>query len=117
LEVTSCSSTNPESSAGVLLLQHQAYAACGDEGVRPRVRACYDRLVAHVKALSGADDERVDEFFRYGMWINVQAALRAHGVASRERPPGCCPPGRRLARLERTADGLKRTPRRGILGT
>lgn len=61
----------------MLLLQHQAYAACGDEGVRPRVRACYDRLVAHVKALSGADDERVDEFFRYGMWINVQAARGA----------------------------------------
>jgi AcrR family transcriptional regulator len=61
----------------VLLLQHQAYAACGDEEVRPRVRACYDRLVAHVKTLSGADDERIDEFFRYGMWINVQAALGA----------------------------------------
>ncbi len=72
-----------ESNRDLLLLQHQAYAACGDEAVRPRVAACYDRLVAHVKALSGVDDERVDEFFRYGMWINVQAALGATDFCER----------------------------------
>jgi AcrR family transcriptional regulator len=59
----------------ILLLQQHAYAACGDEQVRPRVRACYERLQTQVKALSGADDEQVEEFFRYGMWINVNAAL------------------------------------------
>jgi AcrR family transcriptional regulator len=59
----------------ILLLQQHAYAACGDEQIRPRVRACYERLVAQVKELSGADDERIDEFFRYGAWINVNAAL------------------------------------------
>jgi hypothetical protein len=47
------------------------------------VRACYDRLVAHVKALSGADDERINEFFRYGMWINVQAALGGTDLCER----------------------------------
>jgi len=62
----------------LLLLQQHAYAACGDDQVRPRVRACYERLQAQVKELSGADDETVEEFFRYGMWINVNAAL---GVA------------------------------------
>ncbi len=65
-----------EDNRDVLLLQHQAYAACGDDEVRERVRACYDEMVEHLKALTGVDDERADEFFRYGMWINVNAALR-----------------------------------------
>ena len=59
----------------VLLLQQHAYAACGDDKIRPRVRAAHERLIAQVKQLSGADDERVEEFFRYGAWINVRAAL------------------------------------------
>ena len=59
----------------ILLLQQHAYAACGDDEIRPRVRACHERLIAQVKELSGADDERVEEFFRYGAWINVRAAL------------------------------------------
>jgi AcrR family transcriptional regulator len=58
-----------------LMLQHQSYAACDDEVIRDRVRALYARLVAHVKELSGAEPERVDEFFRYGMWLNVAAAM------------------------------------------
>jgi AcrR family transcriptional regulator len=61
-----------------LMLQHQAYAACDDEVIRDRVRAAYARLVAHVTGLSGAAEERIDEFFRYGMWLNVAAAM---GVA------------------------------------
>jgi AcrR family transcriptional regulator len=59
----------------ILLLQQHAYAACGDEQIRPRVRACYERLQAQAKELSGADDERIEDFFRYGAWINVNAAL------------------------------------------
>jgi AcrR family transcriptional regulator len=60
-----------------LLLQHQAYAACGDEEIRDRVRAAYARLVARVEQLAGdqVPSERIDEFFRYGMWINVAAAM------------------------------------------
>jgi AcrR family transcriptional regulator len=58
-----------------LMLQHQAYAACDDVVIRDRVRACYARLVNHVERLSGADAERIDEFFRYGMWLNVAAAM------------------------------------------
>ncbi|MGP0051312.1 MAG: TetR/AcrR family transcriptional regulator [Solirubrobacteraceae bacterium] len=58
-----------------LMLQHQAYAACGDETIRNHVRACYARLVSHVEQLSGAEPERIDDFFRYGMWLNVAAAL------------------------------------------
>lgn len=58
-----------------LMLQHQAYAACGDPEIRDRVRTCYAHLVAHVRELSGADTERLDEFFRKGMWLNVAAAM------------------------------------------
>src|SRR5947209_6238700 len=32
-----------------LMLQHQAYAACGDEVVRERVRVLYANLVSHVQ--------------------------------------------------------------------
>jgi AcrR family transcriptional regulator len=58
-----------------LMLQHQAYAACDDKLIRDRVRACYAHLVAHVDQLSGADADRIDEFFRYGAWLNVAAAM------------------------------------------
>jgi AcrR family transcriptional regulator len=58
-----------------LMIQHQAYAACDDDVIRERVRACYARLVLHVEELSGAEPERIDEFFRYGMWLNVGAAM------------------------------------------
>ena len=58
-----------------LMLQLHSYAACDDEEIRDRVRACYARLVAHVERLSQADPEEIDEFFRYGMWLNVAAAM------------------------------------------
>jgi len=59
----------------LLMLQHQAYAACDDAEIRDHVRASYAHLVEHVRTLTGADAERLDEFFRYGMWLNVAAAL------------------------------------------
>jgi AcrR family transcriptional regulator len=65
-----------------LMLQHQSYAACDDEVVRERVRASYARLVAHVQRLSGAEPERVDEFFRYGMWLNVAAAMGVEDLSA-----------------------------------
>ncbi len=58
-----------------LMLQHQSYAACDDELIRERVRASYARLVALVERLSGAEPEEIDDFFRYGMWLNVAAAM------------------------------------------
>jgi AcrR family transcriptional regulator len=67
-----------------LMLQHQAYAACDDELVRARVRRRYAELVAFVGELSGADPERLDDFFRHGMALNVAAAM---GVA--ELSAGC----------------------------
>jgi AcrR family transcriptional regulator len=65
-----------------LMLQHQAYAACDDEVIRERVRACYAGLVTHVERLSGAEAERIDEFFRYGMWLNVAAAMGVEDLSA-----------------------------------
>ena len=65
-----------------LMLQIHAYAACDDEVIRERVRACYARLVADVERLSGADTERIDEFFRYGMWLNVAAAIGVEDLSA-----------------------------------
>ena len=70
------------SNRAYLMIQHQAYAACDEQEIRERVRACYARLVAHVKQLSGADSERLDEFFRYGMWLNVAAALEVEDLSA-----------------------------------
>jgi AcrR family transcriptional regulator len=67
-----------------LMLQHQAYAACDDEVVRARVRRRYAELVAFVGDLSEAEPERLDDFFRHGMALNVAAAM---GVA--ELSAGC----------------------------
>ncbi len=58
-----------------LMLQHHAYAACDDEVIRRQVRHVYAHLVAHVERLSGADQDRIDNFFRYGAWLNVAAAM------------------------------------------
>lgn len=65
-----------------LLLQHQAYAACGDPEIRERVRHLYVQLIAHVRRLSGAEPDRLDEFFRYGMWLNVAAAMGVEDLSA-----------------------------------
>ncbi len=64
-----------ESHRDYLMLQLQSYAACDDETIRDRVRTAYARLISHVERLSQAEPEEVDEFFRYGMWLNVAAAM------------------------------------------
>jgi AcrR family transcriptional regulator len=60
-----------------LLLQMQAYAACGDdEGIQTTVRRNFARLVDLARELTGVtDDEEIDGFFQIGMWCNVAAAL------------------------------------------
>jgi AcrR family transcriptional regulator len=58
-----------------LMLQHQSYAACDDEVVRACVRRRYAELVDLARELSGAEAERIDDFFRHGMALNVAAAL------------------------------------------
>ncbi len=58
-----------------LMLQHQSYAACDDDVVRACVRRRYAELVELARTLSGAGPERIDDFFRHGMALNVAAAL------------------------------------------
>ena len=65
-----------------LMLQHQSYAACDDELVRARVRHRYAELVDLAVRLSGADGERLDDFFRHGMALNVAAALGVEDLSA-----------------------------------
>ncbi len=65
-----------------LMLQHQSYAACDDDVIRERVRVWYARLVSHVERLSGAEPEQIDDFFRYGMWLNVAAAMGVEDLSA-----------------------------------
>ncbi len=65
-----------------LLLQHQSFAACDDEVIRERVRHWYAQLIRHVERLSGADQERIDDFLRYGMWLNVAAAMGVEDLSA-----------------------------------
>jgi AcrR family transcriptional regulator len=58
-----------------LMLQHQSYAACDDEQVRECVRLRFAQLADLARRLSGAEPERLDDFFRHGMALNVAAAL------------------------------------------
>jgi AcrR family transcriptional regulator len=58
-----------------LMLQLQSYAACDDELVCASVRRCYAELIELARELSGAEEERLNEFFRTGMALNVAAAL------------------------------------------
>ncbi|MGN6868388.1 MAG: TetR/AcrR family transcriptional regulator [Solirubrobacteraceae bacterium] len=71
-----------ESDRDYLMLQLHAYAACGDDEIRVRVRAAYARLVAHVESLWQASAEEIDEFFRYGMWLNVAAAMGVEDLSA-----------------------------------
>jgi AcrR family transcriptional regulator len=71
-----------ETNRDYLMLQLQAYAACGDDEIRNRVRAAYARLVAQVESLWPASPEEIDDFFRYGMWLNVAAALGVEDLSA-----------------------------------
>jgi AcrR family transcriptional regulator len=75
-----------------LMLQHQAYAACNDPDIREHVRTLYAGLVRHVERIAteaaqragepAPTDEQVDEFFRYGMWLNVAAAMGVEDLSA-----------------------------------
>src|SRR6187402_196175 len=58
----------------LLLVQLQAYAACGDDDVRQVVREEFAALHESVKRDSGASNEEIHHFFAEGMLLNVAAA-------------------------------------------
>jgi AcrR family transcriptional regulator len=78
----------------VLLMQLQAYAACGDEDVREVVRRRYDELWGTVGELSGAGPEDLRGFFKEGMLLNVAAATGLPVLQPGDAPAdGGSPPG------------------------
>jgi AcrR family transcriptional regulator len=63
------------SDSTVLMLQLQAYAACGDEVIRQHVLGGFTKLSDRIQELSGADTDALHEFLSYGMYLSVQAAM------------------------------------------
>ena len=58
----------------VLLLQLQAYAACGDDEVREVVRRRYDAALPRRRRAQRCRRRRAARFFKEGMLLNVAAA-------------------------------------------
>jgi AcrR family transcriptional regulator len=58
-----------------LRAQMQAYADCDDDDVREAVREGFGRLVDYVERVSGAEPERIRDFFAFGMLLNVFASM------------------------------------------
>jgi AcrR family transcriptional regulator len=67
----------------LLLLQMQAYAACGDPEIREAARTGFKQLWALVERLTGLPYERVMMFFAVGMLLNVAAAMDLPAVDER----------------------------------
>ena len=67
----------------LLMLQLQSYAACDDPVIRERVRTDFTMLARLVRDLLGPDapEQELEEFFRYGMLINVSAAMGVETMA------------------------------------
>jgi AcrR family transcriptional regulator len=59
----------------MLLAQLHAYAACDEPEVRRVVRDGFGELHRYVQRVTGADEERIRDFFAVGMLINVMAAM------------------------------------------
>ena len=55
--------------------QMQAYSDCDDDDVREVVRDGFGRLVEYVERVSGAEPERIRDFFAFGMLLNVFASM------------------------------------------
>jgi AcrR family transcriptional regulator len=77
-----------------LLLQLQAYAACGDDEVRDVVRRRYAEMYELVGELSGADAATLHAFFAQGMLMNVAAAMDLPELAEKDADwLSACRPG------------------------
>jgi AcrR family transcriptional regulator len=59
----------------MLLLQLQAFAACGDEEVRDAVRESFGRMWRAVATVTGLEPVQVKTFMAFGMLLNTGAAL------------------------------------------
>jgi AcrR family transcriptional regulator len=66
-----------------ILMQMQAYVATSDPDIQAHVRANFERLVAEVTELSGADEASVWNFFAQGMMLNVTQSLDLAAIADK----------------------------------
>ena len=66
-----------------ILMQMQGYVATSDPDIRAHVRECFERLVAEVTELSGAEPEAVWGFFAHGMLLNVTQSLDLAAIADK----------------------------------
>ena len=64
-----------------VLMQMQGYVATSDPDIQAHVRSCFERLVAEVTELSGADAGAVWSFFAHGMLLNVTQSLDLEAIA------------------------------------
>ena len=64
-----------------ILMQMQGYVASSDPEIQSHVRECFERLVAEVAELSGADEAAVWTFFAHGMLLNVTQSLDLAAIA------------------------------------
>jgi AcrR family transcriptional regulator len=64
----------------LLLLQMQAFAACGDAEVREAVRESFGRLWQTVSDATGLDAVQIKTFMAFGMLLNTNAALATADV-------------------------------------
>lgn len=64
----------------LLLLQLQAFAACGDAEVRAAVRENFGRLWQTVSDGTGLDAVQIKTFMAFGMLLNTNAALASVDV-------------------------------------
>jgi len=66
-----------------VLMQMQGYVATSDPDIQAHVRECFERLVAEVTELSGADAGSVWAFFAQGMLLNVTQSLDLEAIADK----------------------------------
>src|ERR687897_2033994 len=66
-----------------VLMQMQGYVATSDPDIQAHVRECFERLVAEVTELSGADPGAVWGFFAQGMLLNVTQSLDLAAIAEK----------------------------------
>ena len=64
----------------LLLVQLHSHGASDDAAIREQMRACFARLVELVERETGAEPDKVREFFAHGMLLNVLAAMNAAEV-------------------------------------
>ena len=58
-----------------LLMQLQGHVACDDPAICEVVRRNFGEIVEYVERTSGAEPERIREFFATGMLLNVVSAM------------------------------------------